>query len=73
MEFKIGDVVMLKSGGPKMTIQNIGEFIGISHKEGLSCIWFEGSKKIADLFHPDSVELYKPAKITSSYRKVVRI
>ena len=26
MEFKIGDVVVLKSGGPRMTIQDIGDY-----------------------------------------------
>jgi uncharacterized protein YodC (DUF2158 family) len=40
-----GDVVMLKSGGPRMTVQNLGDA-----KPGSSgavrwvhCIWFEGN------------------------------
>ena len=60
MEFKIGDVVILKSGGPLMTVQNIGEYTFISHPQALNCIWFEGAKKNADIFHPDSVEPYRP-------------
>lgn len=69
MEFKIGDVVMLKSGGPNMTVKNIGEYTFINHPKGLCCIWFEGTKKNEDIFHPDSVEPYKPR---SSYVPVVR-
>jgi uncharacterized protein YodC (DUF2158 family) len=63
MEFKIGDVVILKSGGPRMTIQNIGEYLSIFHKQALSCIWFEGAKKNEDIFHPDSVEHYERPNI----------
>jgi uncharacterized protein YodC (DUF2158 family) len=40
-----GDVVVLKSGGPKMTVQNLGE-----SKPGLTgpitwvhCMWFDGN------------------------------
>ena len=60
MEFKIGDVVILKSSGPRMTVQNIGEYVSISHLQALNCIWFEGTKKNEDIFHPDSVEPYRP-------------
>ena len=38
MEFKIGDVVMLKSGGPSMTISEIGA------NDIITCIWFENSE-----------------------------
>ncbi len=34
MDFKIGDVVQLKSGGPLMTVSYIGE------KGNLTCYWF---------------------------------
>jgi uncharacterized protein YodC (DUF2158 family) len=37
-EFKVGDTVRLKSGGPIMTIQDIGEGLA-------SCIWFERTKR----------------------------
>ena len=44
-ELKKGDVVVLQSGGPKMTVQNFGE-----QKPGIMinvkwvhCIWFEGN------------------------------
>ena len=61
MEFKIGDVVVLKSGGPRMTIQDIGdyEYKGIMNEKGLLCVWFEATTKIDGAFHPDSVDLHK--------------
>ena len=44
-DLKKGDVVILKSGGPKMTVQNF-----VAQKPGLTtdvkwvhCIWFEGN------------------------------
>jgi uncharacterized protein YodC (DUF2158 family) len=47
--FNNGDVVKLKSGGPKMTIRRIepdGEVI---------CDWFVGQKKEAGGFRPESL------------------
>ena len=35
MSFAIGDTVMLKSGGPLMTVESIGE-------HGVGTTWFEG-------------------------------
>ena len=43
--FKIGDVVQLKSGGPKMTVTSISEDQGT-----LIAIWFEGTKKESEAF-----------------------
>ncbi|TZF85241.1 YodC family protein [Cognatilysobacter lacus] len=59
MKFKIGDVVQLRSGGPHMTVQNIGEYVVAN--PGVMCVWFDGSKKLEDVFHPDSLELYSRA------------
>jgi uncharacterized protein YodC (DUF2158 family) len=30
IDFKVGDVVCLKSGGPSMTVEEIGEYFGTS-------------------------------------------
>lgn len=54
--FNIGDVVQLKSGGPLMTVQNIGEYV--SFNPGVQCVWFDGSRKVEDVFHPNSLERY---------------
>lgn len=37
-EFKVGDVVQLKSGGENMTIEGVDGLMGIA------CVWFEGKK-----------------------------
>ncbi len=47
-ELKVGDVVSLKSGGPKMTIDLIDTF-GDSHKKA-RCMWFERGKREVDVF-----------------------
>jgi uncharacterized protein YodC (DUF2158 family) len=47
-EFKIGDVVQLKSGGPKVTVTNVLE--GVVHTS-----WFAGSKNEKASFPIDAV------------------
>lgn len=37
IQFKPGDVVKLKSGGPIMTIQSVNE-------NSAYCVWFDGTK-----------------------------
>ncbi len=37
MEFKQGDVVRLKSGGPNMTVE------GVDAQGNVNCVWFQGS------------------------------
>lgn len=49
-EFKVGDVVQLKSGGPKMTIDTIGKFGMGSTRDEAKCVWFEGTKRMEALF-----------------------
>lgn len=44
--FNVGDVVQLKSGGPKMTVKSAG-------KETVWCVYFEGGKYATESFHPD--------------------
>lgn len=48
MEFTPGDTVQLKSGGPIMTVEQVGEYWSI---EGTAvwCVWFEkvGNKQVA--------------------------
>ena len=52
--FKIGDVVLLKSGGPIMTIS------AINNIEGIFCIWFNDNKQVKrDTFPVYSLKLHK--------------
>jgi uncharacterized protein YodC (DUF2158 family) len=52
MAFKAGDVVKLKSGGPKMTV----DFIDLDI-EKVGCTWFEGNNNKQAAFNPASLEL----------------
>lgn len=53
--FKIGDVVQLKSGGPEMTVEDIGDY-GKGAGKGVSCVWFDNRKRCTDTFHVDTLE-----------------
>ncbi len=44
MEFKIGDVVQLKSGGPRMTVEVIDEGL-------VDCVWFEKNQAHRNAFN----------------------
>lgn len=39
-DFKKGDMVKLKSGGPKMTIDDIGKY-NYNDFDQAKCVWFE--------------------------------
>jgi uncharacterized protein YodC (DUF2158 family) len=58
MQHKIGDVVILKSGGPRMTVHDIGDYTNRGLQVGVLCVWFDGSKKVEDVFHPETIEHY---------------
>jgi uncharacterized protein YodC (DUF2158 family) len=65
--FKIGDVVELKSGSPKMTVHDIGDFsISGGPNPGILCVWFTAGKE-ESVFHPDALQLYQtpaPLRVT---------
>lgn len=52
MSFKEGDVVQLKSGGPKMTVEAVS---GHSSKAVVTCQWFVGGIVTSDKFPPESL------------------
>ena len=54
-EYKKGDIVQLKSGGPKMTVGDI-DFYGISVK------WFAGSKMESAKVDPEALQPYAEPK-----------
>jgi len=59
-EFKQGDLVHLKSGGPQMTIARLDKewgYIGVGDEReikvvGIDCHWFDGKKLQSSTFHP---------------------
>jgi uncharacterized protein YodC (DUF2158 family) len=44
MEFKVGDVVMLKSGGSPMTVEQVGKR-SMTNEDLVWCVWFEDAGK----------------------------
>jgi len=51
-QFRKGDVVRLKSGGPCMTIIALGDYSGWTMRpsDTAVCMWFEGERKQATIF-----------------------
>jgi uncharacterized protein YodC (DUF2158 family) len=52
-EFKVGDTVRLKSGGPLMTVHRL-----VKMREGpdnIETVWFEGKKKETDIFKSETL------------------
>lgn len=56
-QFKVGDIVELKSGGPKMTVTATPS--GGSRTPLYKCSWFAGAKSEESWFPPDAL---MPAK-----------
>ena len=52
-EVKRGVPVMLKSGGPEMTVKHAGD------KGYWLCQWFDGKKLCEGVFHEDSLAVLK--------------
>ena len=67
-DIQVGDVVRLKSGGPKMTIHELGNYGPVSSENGAKCVWFEGTRPVQQVFDvavlaPDDGEDVKVASI----------
>jgi uncharacterized protein YodC (DUF2158 family) len=59
MEFKVGDIVVVKSGGPPMTVEKIGKMDFYGREIGVHCCWFVDNKLQRDVFRFDVIELEK--------------
>lgn len=47
--FKCGDIVALKSGGPQLTVREVGSRSDGSG-QGVTAVWYEGSEYKSDYF-----------------------
>ena len=54
INFSKGDIVQLKSGGPKMTVEEV-TLKSMVETEIVKCQWFSGSKLQDGWFNPDSL------------------
>jgi uncharacterized protein YodC (DUF2158 family) len=57
-QFKKGDVVYLKSGGPQITV-NSGPLAG-GGGNSVECIWFVGTKRFEGVFDQDALTDHDP-------------
>jgi uncharacterized protein YodC (DUF2158 family) len=57
MEFKVGDVVRLNSGGPEMTVVLVAEkkFSHGGIAIVVACTWFEGKRLKEGEFKPETI------------------
>ena len=55
IEFEVGDIVKLKSGGPNMTVKDCITKIGSDQVDALRCQWFAGKKLDNGVFPPQSI------------------
>lgn len=60
-QFFIGDVVVLKTGSPKMTISEIDMFSG-----NIRCIWYANGKCEMQMLNPDLVQRFSLARLKAS-------
>jgi len=51
--FQVGDVVQLKSGGVRMTVEEIDG-------NDVTCVWFEGKKAERNIFAAGVLQKYTP-------------
>lgn len=58
-EFKKGDLVNLKSGGPKMVVSDVGDYSPHGSEDGVNCVWFDGSKSSEKVFDAATLEYWK--------------
>jgi uncharacterized protein YodC (DUF2158 family) len=49
-DFKKGDTVRLKSGGPLMTVADLGDYGPTGPTEGVTCVWFDGKHRETEVF-----------------------
>lgn len=60
----VGDVVRLRSGGPRMTIAGVGASEGppmTQREECVMCMWFDGQQDKWAVFPVRSLDLLAPA------------
>lgn len=63
-ELKVGDVVRLKSGGVKMTVEDIDTS---APKHYATCVWFDGPAFKSQNILLGALEIYDPPKTRSSF------
>jgi len=61
-KFKIGEIVQLKSGGPKMTVEGYTFREGFTQEYEVRCRWTSGPKKEAGNYPEESLRYPRKGK-----------
>ena len=48
--FQKGERVQLSSGGPVMSVADVGDYSPLGAKDGVKCTWFDGKKVMEHVF-----------------------
>jgi uncharacterized protein YodC (DUF2158 family) len=70
-DIKKGDTVRLKSGGPIMTVKDIGNYGHSDTDDGVLCVWFDGKNPTEKVFDLATLVRDEPPK-AGVMRAVVR-
>jgi uncharacterized protein YodC (DUF2158 family) len=65
IEFKKGDRVQLKSGGPIMIVVSVGNYAGGFGPDpmgGVQCDWYEGRDPFTRIFESTALRLHEPCE-----------
>jgi uncharacterized protein YodC (DUF2158 family) len=58
-DFQKGDVVTLKSGGPRMTVADVGDWTPQGPEDGVKCAWFDDKHKhMENVFDAATIQKY---------------
>jgi uncharacterized protein YodC (DUF2158 family) len=57
--FNKGDLVQLKSGGPKMVVSDTGDYTPMGPEDGVNCVWFDGKKSSEKVFDAATLKPWK--------------
>ena len=61
--FNHGDVVVLKSGGPPMTVDRVPAEDGLgAYADEYLCVWFKGASRETGHFNEHALQVYTPPK-----------
>lgn len=72
-EIKAGDVVVLKSGGPKMTVSEVGSY-GMTKgiEKGAKCTWFDKTTLKEEVFHLEAIKIFVAQPVSSLSSRMAR-
>lgn len=72
-QFQKGDVVQLVSGGPKMSVADVGNYGPLGPELGVKCVWFfdiKGVPKVDEKVFDEAVlKPYEPPRTSIPLRR----